>query len=288
MKTQARPKLALAPESTAGYIPRTSGKYTITPDLAAKWLDHITNPRVLSPGVIEAYARDMRAGDWQENGETIKWDVEDDCFDSEHRLRACVLAGVSFESWVIVGLPKQARDTVDLGHKRTLAQVLRNNGERYGRNLAGAAALLWRWRRGREALVDTTIRPTHAELIHLIENDPQLRTSTELVHGSYAKAARLSRSSTVPTLIHFIGSGNHGDKATAFVSQVHYGTDIDFGDPAYALREKLIQLNQERNRFKQREMLGLWIPAWNAYAQDKPLRRIVPVDFNDPEQLTIL
>jgi hypothetical protein len=288
MPALVRQKLTLAQKSTVDYIPRTSGKYTITPDLAAKWLNHITNPRILSHGVIEAYARDMKAQDWPESGETIKWDVEDNCFDGEHRLRACVLAGVPFESWVIVGLPKQAKDTVDLGHKRTLAQVLRNNGERYGRNLAGAATLLWRWQRGREALIDTTIRPTHAELIHLIDNDPQLRTSTELVHGSYSKAARLSRSATVPTLIHFIGSKNHGDKATAFVAQVHYGTDIDFGDPAYALREKLIQLNQEQNRFKQREMLGLWIPSWNAYAQNKPLRRIFPVDFNDPEQLVIL
>jgi hypothetical protein len=288
MPALARSKLTIAQNSTVDYIPRTSGKYTIAPDLAAKWLNHITNPRVLSHGVVEAYARDMKAGDWPESGETIKWDVEDSCFDGEHRLRACVLAGVPFESWVIVGLPKQARDTVDLGHKRTLAQVLRNNGERYGRNLAGAATLLWRWRRGREALVDTTIRPTHAELMHLVENDPQLRTSTELVHGSYSKAARLSRSATVPTLIHFVGSGNHGDKATAFVAQVHYGTDIAHGDPAYALREKLIKLNREQNRFKQREMLALWIPAWNAYARDKPLRRLHPVDFNDPEQLIIL
>jgi hypothetical protein len=281
-----RPKLAQ--KTTVDYIPRTSGRYSITPDLAVKWLDHIVNPRAVSPGVVDAYARDMKAGDWPESGDTIKWDVDDNCFDGEHRLRACVLAGVPFESWVVVGLPRQARDTVDLGHRRLLSQVLRNDGERYSRNLAGAATLLWRWERGRDALVDLTSRPTINELKHLIDREPQLRTSTELVHGSYAKAARLSRSATVPTLIHFIGSRNHGEKANRFVSQVHYGNGIAFGDPAYTLREKLIQLGQEQNRFRQREMLGLWIPAWNAFAQDRPLKRIVPVDFLDAGQLVIL
>jgi hypothetical protein len=287
MTAVPRPKLTIARQPNVDYIPRQSGKYTITPELAVLWLNHCNNPRHISPGIVEAYARDIKAGTWPESGETIKWDVDDECFDGEQRLRACVLAGVPIESWVIVGLPKQARDVVDQGYKRTLSQVLRNSGERYGRNLSGSATLLWRWNQGREALINTKIRPTITELKRLIDKNPQLKVSTELVHGSYAKASRLSRSSTVPTLIHFIGSANQGELATEFIAQVHYGKDLTVGEPAFTLREKLIQLNAEKNRFSQLEMLGLWIPAWNARAQGKKIRRIHPVDFNDPDALEI-
>lgn len=270
------------------FVPHATGKYTITPEMALHWINRLVNCRAISQADIEAYARDMKAGNWPDNGETIKWDIEDNCFDGEHRLRACVLAGVPFESWVVVGLPVQSAKTVDLGRKRQLAHVLRNSGERYGIQLASTATLIWRWERGRDALVDTRTRPTYNELASLINEHAQLRTSVEFVHGGCAKAARLSRSSTVPAMVHYYGSRNHADRADAFLQQVHTGKDIGTGDPAYALREKLISMGKKQNRFTQRDTLGLWIPAWNAHAQAKALKRIDPIDFNDPDQLVIL
>jgi hypothetical protein len=283
------PTLTLARKATVDdYIPRSSGLYTITPEMALAWLERISNPRAIPIGVLDAYARDMKADNWSPNGETIKWDVEGHCFDGENRLRACVLAGVPFQSWVIVGLPVQARKTVDLGAKRLLAQVLRNGGERYGTQLSGVATLIWRWERGREAFMEKGLRPTFIELEHLINNNPGIKTSTELVHGSYGKAARMSHSSTVPAMIHYYAFKKHGDEATRFLEQVASGKNIEPGDPAYALRELLIKKGRTQNRFIQRETLSWWIPAWNAHAQVKPLRRIAPVDFSDEEQLVIL
>jgi hypothetical protein len=270
------------------FVPHATGKYTITPEMALHWINRLVNVRVTSVAVIEGYARDMAAGHWSDNGETIKWDIEDNCFDGEHRLRACILANVPFESWVVTGLPVQAAHTVDLGHKRLLAQVLKNSGERYSTQLASTATLIWRWERGRDALVDTRTKPTYNELAQLIEDNAQIRTSVEMIHGSCAQASRLSRSSTVPAMIHFFGSRNHADRADTFIEQIHTGKNIGSGDPAYALREKLIKLNRQKNRFEQRETLGLWIPAWNAYAAGRVLKRVDPIDFNDPDQLIIL
>jgi hypothetical protein len=288
MTAMARPKRELNWNPDLPFVPQSTGKYTITPEMALHWINRLVNCRTVLPADIEAYARDMKAGTWNPNGETIKWDVEDNCFDGETRLRACVLAGVPFESWVIVGLPVQASKTVDLGRKRLLASVLRNAGERYSTQVAGTATLIWRWERGRDALVDTRTKPTYNELAKLLDGNARIRTSVELIHGSCGQAARLSRSSTVPAMIHYYGSRNHADRATSFIEQIHTGKDIGAGDPAYALREKLIKLGRQQNRFTQREMLGLWIPSWNAFAQNKRLKRIDPLDFNDPDQLIIL
>lgn len=288
MTAMVRPPLTPNWNSDLPFVPQTTGKYTITPEMALHWINRLVNCRVTSVAVIEGYARDMASGHWIDNGETIKWDTNDNCFDGEHRLRACVLAGVPFESWVVVGLPVQASRTVDLGHKRLLAQVLKNSGERYSTQIAGTATLIWRWERGRDALVDTRTKPTYHELADLIDQHSQIRTSVELVHGSCGQASRLSRSSTVPAMIHFYGSRNHTDRADTFIQQIHTGKNIGPGDPAYALREKLIKLGRQKNRFEQRDTLGLWIPAWNAFADDKRLKRIDAIDFLDPAQLVIL
>jgi hypothetical protein len=288
MTALVRPEISSNWNPDLPFVPQTTGKYTITPEIALHWINRLINCRSVPPADIEAYARDMKAGNWNENGETIKWDIEDHCFDGETRLRACVLAGVPFTSWVVVGLPVQASKTVDLGRKRLLASVLKNSGERYATHMASVATLIWRWERGREAIVDTKIKPTYNELAKLIEDHAQIRTSVEFVHGGCGKAARLSRSSTVPAMIHYYGSRNHADQADTFLQQVHTGKDIGAGDPAYALREKLISLGRKQNRFIQRDTLGFWIPSWNAFAQAKTLKRIDPIDFNDPDQLVIL
>lgn len=288
MTALARSKATSNWNSDLPFIPEKPGKYTITPEMALHWINCLANCRSVNPADVEAYARDMKAGQWNENGETIKWDVENHCVDGETRLRACVLAGVPFESWVITGLPVQGAKTVDLGRKRLLASVLKNSGERYSTQVAATATLIWRWEHGRDALVDTRTKPTYYELAEIIKDNAALRTSVELVHGSCGNAARLSRSSTVPAMINYCGSRKHADRADTFIHQVHSGKDIGFGDPAYTLREKLIKLGRSQNRFLQREMLGLWIPAWNAFAQNKRLKRIDAIDFNDPAQLVIL
>lgn len=287
MTAMARPEPTLW-NPDLPFVPQTTGKYTITPEMALHWINRLVNCRFVNPADIEAYARDMKAGNWNENGETIKWDVEDNCVDGETRLRACVLAGVPFVSWVVVGLPVQAARTVDLGRKRTLAAVLRNNGERYSTQLASTATLIWRWEGGRDRLIEKRTKPTYNELAEIIKDNAEIRTSVEMVHGSCGQAARLSRSATVPAMVHYYGAMKHADRADTFVQQVHAGKNIGPGEPAYALREKLIKLGRQQNRFTQRESLSLWIPAWNAFAQAKSLKRIDPLDFNDPAQLVIL
>lgn len=289
MTAAPRQKLTLEWNPDLPFVPQTTGKYTITPEMALHWLSRLDNCRPLNQGIVDRYARDMKAGNWPESGETIKWDVDDMCFDGEHRLRACVLAQVPFESWVVTGLPRQAARMVDQGHKRQLNQVLKNAGERYSVALASAATLLWRYERGwADGFADRVAKPSIAELAALIEREPGLRTSTELVHGSFSKAARLARSSTVPTLIHFIGSKTHGELATTFIEQMHSGSGINKGDPAHTLRERLIRLSREKNRVDQKTMLSLWIPPWNAFVKGRQLKNYIPAVLSDPDQLVIL
>ncbi|MDO0930218.1 hypothetical protein QQY66_00225 [Streptomyces sp. DG2A-72] len=50
------------------------GPVDVSPALARHWLtEHNTHNRSLRPRVVAAYARDMHAGRWMDNGETIKF-----------------------------------------------------------------------------------------------------------------------------------------------------------------------------------------------------------------------
>jgi len=74
---------------------------TVTPEIAGRWL--AANCDIPFNSVqykVDQYARDMLAGHWPLAGEGIRFDEADQLIDGRHRLRACVKAGVPFQTYV--------------------------------------------------------------------------------------------------------------------------------------------------------------------------------------------
>src|SRR4051812_37258312 len=103
-------------ESIVGYIATTQRRIEmigtptlvwITPKDAARMLAGMESNRLKSPPHIAKLARDMKGGNWKVNGETIKLDHREKVIDGQHRLLACIQAGVSFQTWVISGVPNE-------------------------------------------------------------------------------------------------------------------------------------------------------------------------------------
>lgn len=102
---------------------------TINPTLAQSWLKKADpKGRNVNQGRVKQFAADMVADRWSVNGETIKFDIDDVLIDGHHRLEACILANKSFKSWVIEGLEKGARLTIDTGAPRSPKDVLNMDG----------------------------------------------------------------------------------------------------------------------------------------------------------------
>jgi hypothetical protein len=123
---------------------------TITPDIAARWLtQNITNNRSVSPRHIAGLARDIQAGRWALNGETIKFSPPTPQFpngelmDGQQRLHACISAGRPFVSAVVRGV--ESLDDVDRSRSRTLGHALEMRGYRRPIKLATALSTIWRW-----------------------------------------------------------------------------------------------------------------------------------------------
>jgi hypothetical protein len=94
---------------------------TITPDMAQRWLDNMpVNRRVKGPKVAQ-YAAAMAADAWHLNGESLSFDAHGKALNGQHRFLACVKAGVSFRSVVVIGIDPAGVSTIDTGTGRSLA-----------------------------------------------------------------------------------------------------------------------------------------------------------------------
>ena len=84
---------SLPPLSPIAALPSPGEVVMVTPELAAEWLTHNTHNRGLKPIAIKRFAEDMTTGDWQWNGESIRFAADGTLLDGQNRLHAIVDSG---------------------------------------------------------------------------------------------------------------------------------------------------------------------------------------------------
>lgn len=103
----------------------THDRMTITPEMAARWLEKNTHNRKLQTKNIDQYAQDMRNGDWQYTHQGICLAADGTIVDGQHRLHAIVRAGVPVEMLVTRNAPFTIQGVVDAGTVRNAEWSLR-------------------------------------------------------------------------------------------------------------------------------------------------------------------
>ena len=89
----------------------------VTPSLAERYLKRNSVNRNISQSVVDRYARDMRNGRWEQNGDVIRFDASGSLRDGQHRLTAIVQSGETIKLNVVRGI--DASGHIDSGYKRT-------------------------------------------------------------------------------------------------------------------------------------------------------------------------
>lgn len=98
---------------------------TITPQMAQVYLTHNTDNRNVRSYTVDFYARQMKQGDWQLNGDSIRFAKNGRLIDGQHRLKACIEAGVPFTTLVVRGLDGESQITMDKPVVRTSADTFK-------------------------------------------------------------------------------------------------------------------------------------------------------------------
>jgi hypothetical protein len=112
------------PKPEAALIHENAGQvYSVSPDLAAKWLEHNTRNRKLRQSVVNKYAADMREGRWLLTGDAIAFDKNGAVVNGQHRLWAVLESGITVPMLVTFNLDPEVVAVLDDHLKRSLTDV---------------------------------------------------------------------------------------------------------------------------------------------------------------------
>lgn len=256
---------------------------TITPELAATLLATMLPNRHLRRAVVEAYARDMRNGHWRLTGESVKLNADGQLIDGEHRLTALVEAGVAVPMFVVVGLPTEVREVLDVGVPRKTADILTFQGYKNSTTLAAATRVGILDKQG---YLETSgalksgggqYRITRAEEQEYLLEHPELPEVT----NTYTQAARKIG---LPTGAFVYGmsvlEGIDKEEASYFADSMANSATDGAGDPRNTLLQFCRANLREKGRIGNGEALWLLFTTWNAWRDKRTVQRLAP--FSGP------
>ncbi|MFJ2882393.1 hypothetical protein ACIQGT_14260 [Streptomyces sp. NPDC093108] len=248
---------------------------TVTPALAAEWLRHNTHNRNLRTRRVTDYARDMVAGRWHLNGEAIKFAGDHMnggvVLDGQHRLRAVIEAGADVMMVVVSGLPMETQETMDMGVKRTTADVLGLRGESNSPVLAAILRRVWLWDQADRKLARNQV-PTTAECAQLLKERPEIYRSVEIATRTYATFRGIPKS--ICGTAHHLLSRIDTDEAMWFFARLGDGAELPVRHPVLTLRNRVMAERNERKNTPEHLHLAYIIRAWNAVRAGRDLATI--------------
>jgi hypothetical protein len=239
----------------------------VTPELAREWLGFNTHNRNVRQRVVLSYAADMASGNWQWNGESIKFAADGTLLDGQHRLAAIAESGVTVPMLVVRGLKNTAQETVDGGAKRKFSDVLRLRGEQTPLILAAVIRRVALWDGGNR-WVDNVGKypPTNAQMLQTLDKFPWLRVVAQ-------PAQMVATHGGLPASIIGFGGWLFGqvsgedaaNDAEFFFARLADGQGLVKGDPIYELRRSVENSKTVRGQRSERYLTAILIKAWNAY-----------------------
>lgn len=234
---------------------------SVTPELAERWLASNTHNRNVRESAVYGYARDMEAGRWAENGESIKFAADGTLLDGQHRLTAITLAKVTVPMLVVTGLKVSAQETMDDGRKRTVADALTLRGESNAVVVAAIARRALMWTQGTYRNVGAK-PPTNQEALSFFEAHPEIRRSGQI---AVQVRAAVPLPGSVAGLTHWLFLRIDSSDAAEFFHLLISGAIVPETHPVLVLRKRIQAESDRPGRVPEDHLLAFVIKAWNAY-----------------------
>jgi len=240
---------------------------TVTPKMCTVWLEKNINNRSINQRHVNILTRTMTQGDWELNGESLKFDTDGNILDGQHRMWACIEANKSFRTMIVHGLPRGAFDTIDTGRIRAAHDVLAMRGEKDTVLLTGILKHIGRYHT--EQML-TTSKVTNKEVEALLERYPGARDMAHTL-GRPAYRVRWCAPSVLGTCWFLAAEKNKAD-ANTFFNGLIFGADLKTGSPILTLRNKFIDIHAHKGQhLVSPQKIEMIIIAWNAFRAGKTI-----------------
>lgn len=242
---------------------------TVTPEIALQWLEANDKNRPVRKSRVAVYAREMREGRWKLNGEAIKWSRDGRLLDGQHRLFACIEAGVPFETDVRFGLDDEVFTTLDRAGKRTAGDNLALLGEANAELLAAAIKKLIQMQRGLLFQNGPAAHVSNDEIVKALDQHQMIRLSVPYAR----KVGRLAPPS-LTAFLHFLFAQTDRTLANWFMDALGSGIGLQSTHGVYHLRQRLERNLITKAKLPEREIAALMIKAWNSHVEGRKVNKL--------------
>lgn len=261
---------------------------TVTPEMAREWLETLNKRnRPVAQSVVDRYAYQMKRGQWKLNGEAVIFGISKNILDGQHRLKACVQAGKPFTTLVVRGIDDDTFDTLDDGHKRSLADVFAVKGEQNYQVVAAGVRFVWLYATGQITSRDLSRQKgadTKQVLEETLEKHPGLRQSARYFNMLRARTGGVLLPVSMMVGLHYLFSLIDDQKADEFFEQFQSGLELTEGNPIYLLRQRLIAGHREASAIMRTKAMYFYtVTAWNAFMSGAKIKRMALVGDTVPE-----
>lgn len=240
---------------------------TITKDRALEMLTKNTRNRPFQESRIQLYAHQLRKGEWEVNGESVKFSTTGILMDGQNRLAACVRTGIPLVTLVIYDIPDSVFNTIDTGKSRSAADVLaistlgtEKEIKTNRTSIAAALKLIDAYKAGLVSVHDITSSHLilNKDMGILIKKYPGVDECLKMCSGSKGLIAPSHLAA-----FYYITSNIDWESATDFIHDFISGANLDEYDPVYIVREMATSKSYRTRKSPTYWMFGLLIKAWN-------------------------
>lgn len=272
---------------------------TITPERARELLKQNINNRVTSETNVRYLMKQFSDGKWMLNGESIKIAESGEILDGQHRLKACIRAGISFVTMVVYNVPVNSKHTMDTGKNRSATDVLSFSvdGKYIGR-LSSVSKFIMNFERGAFGTAASNsgrggqakhTSPDNTDVLNFVLNTEGFQYFVE-----HSTKIHYSGDRCVPpklfTGLHWIISQKANEElADSFFTTLSTGIGVLPENPIFILRRKLISMKMDsKNIDKLSHLQTLWaiVKTWNYWVTKKRVKKLMydtkPVEIETP------
>lgn len=262
----------------------------ITPETAADWLSVARMPknRVVRPGRVTEFALAMAAGQWRQNGETLKFDRDGFFIDGQHRLLGVVQSGVTILTGVTFGLDPDVMPTIDTGTRRTAADAMGLEGYSNRTVLSAAVRMILNYERGdyRTSWTKGMAGVSNSDILAYVQAHPEV---CQWAAQGKSWGSRLPIRTTVMAFCAYEFSKIDEVATIRFFESMASMMTNGTGDPRYALITRMQRARTEREKLYPIQEVYLVFRAWNAWRKGQKAQKFnltnrdgEPMEFPTP------
>lgn len=287
------PGTGINPQAVYPGLPNLHAEWVeITPSLAAQFLELNDKNRTQRQRRVDTIVADILGDDWEPNGATIVFSPTGIMLDGQHRCSAIAATDKGVVTLVAWGIYEEARQVIDAGAARTVADWLQM--EEGLRNAVTASAIAKRWNGWltlpvEERYLVPNWKPSQRAIIHTFQQDgPVIVQATQYAVWAKNQAGKSMKKVTLSIwgfAYIVMLTAMMGDRATTqikqgkpltpndddvknvkyFLDRVAKGEGLKRGDPEMAFRDRVQNAAGSNESLPERDVLFLLFGAWIAW-----------------------